>query len=124
MRNLFLEILARLGFWIPIDKHKPNPKYWDWVLVALREKSTGIFFIPKVAEFGRHNGRWHFDNDDTTEWRGNFIMNNAISYIGTNCQEIQNARNEQTPDGTNPARDSSYFEISLTLQKQLSYGKR
>lgn len=72
MKTLFWEILARLGFWIPIDKHKPNPKYWDWVLVALREKSTGIFFIPKVAEFGRHNGRWHFDNDDTTEWRGNF----------------------------------------------------
>lgn len=30
---------------------------------------------------------------------------------------------DKFPDGTQTARDSSYFENSLTLQKQLSYGK-
>ena len=30
---------------------------------------------------------------------------------------------DKFPDGTQTVRDSSYFENSLTLQKQLSYGK-
>lgn len=72
MKILFWEILARLGFWIPIAKYKPNRKYDDWVIVALREKSTGIFFVPKVAEYSPEKDSWHFDNDDITHWPGRF----------------------------------------------------
>ena len=72
MKILFWEILARLGFRIPIAKYKPNRKYWDWVLVDLREKTTGVFFIPKVAEYSPEKDNWHFESDYDTEFRARF----------------------------------------------------
>lgn len=63
------QILAMLGFWVPVKKSLPNPKYFDWVIVSW-EDNTGFRGVPKVAEYGNfgwYNAGWHLANDDANQ---------------------------------------------------------
>ena len=61
VHNVFYELLARLGFWIPCDKFLPG-KNWDWVLISHVDR-WGVRGIPSIGEYSSIMG-WHTDNDN------------------------------------------------------------
>lgn len=67
MSNIFWELLARLGFWIPCKKYMPNTKYWDWVLIAYHEPGLSYYYVPTVAEYSYSAKKWHDKSDDGSE---------------------------------------------------------
>lgn len=64
MKALFYELLARLGFWIPCDKHLPDKRYWDWVLISHVDcHGKGVRGLPSIGEYSHIQGKWRTDND-------------------------------------------------------------
>lgn len=68
MKNLFWEIAARLGFWIPCNKYMPPRKYWDWVLIGYHEKGLSYYYIPTVAEYSATRKIWIENNESPEEY--------------------------------------------------------
>jgi hypothetical protein len=59
----FWELLAVLGFWIPCDKHLPDAKRWDWVLISYYDPQLTYRYVPRVAEYSHISKTWHDDSD-------------------------------------------------------------
>lgn len=87
IRNLFWEVAARLGFWIPCDKHMPNKKYWDWVMISYHENCLNYRHIPKIAEYSFTKKEWH----DDSEGRDDEYLNKMCNV--THWRKIPNDRN-------------------------------
>ncbi len=64
MKRIFWEILARLGFWIPVKHYLPDRRYWDWVLISAINKAGGFRGIPEVGEYLQSVELWHTAETD------------------------------------------------------------
>lgn len=47
--------------WVLCSEAMPEDFGEDWVLVQVRECSTGFLWIPKIGEFRKHTNSWHVD---------------------------------------------------------------
>ena len=67
--NLFWELLARLGFWIPCAKYMPPKLLWDWVLISHIDcMSGGLRVLPCIGEYSYTTWQWHTDSKEGTEY--------------------------------------------------------
>ena len=88
MKTLFWELLARLGFWIPCNKYMPNPKYWDWVLISLKDNASIDRCMPHIAEYSESTHKWYDLSGDANinDW-----INELVTV--THWRKIPNDRN-------------------------------
>ena len=70
MKKLFWRIAAYLGFWIPCSKYLPDPKYFDWVLISVKDANSKDRCLPRIAEYWHYNNTWDDECGDKTinEW--------------------------------------------------------
>lgn len=71
IKALLWEIAARLGFWVPCNKHLPDKRYWDWVLISYYEPGLTYRFVPTIAEYSYTQGTWHGSETGTEEFINN-----------------------------------------------------
>ena len=55
----------KVNKWISISKGLPDNRQYDWVLVTIREKSTGFLFKPRIMEYRAGKNDWY---DDQIGW--------------------------------------------------------
>lgn len=82
MSKLFWRIAAYLGFWIPCSKYLPDPKYFDWVLISVKDALSKDRGLPHIVEYSskrtwddasgdRSINEWLNDKNliEVTHWR-------------------------------------------------------
>lgn len=75
MKRVFWEILARLGFWIPVKHYLPDRRYWDWVLISAIDNAGGFRGIPEVGEYLEHIPEWHTNATEESKLYREFFNN-------------------------------------------------
>lgn len=55
----------KVNKWISISKGLPDNRQYDWVLVTIREKSTGFLLMPRIMEYRADKNDWY---DDQIGW--------------------------------------------------------
>lgn len=52
IRDIFWEVLSAIGFWVPADRHLPDPRFNDWVIISYVDTNgDGIRCVPEAAEY-------------------------------------------------------------------------
>lgn len=75
--NLFWELLARLGFWIPCAKYMPPKSLWNWVLISHIDfciDGGEVRGLLSIGKYSYTNWQWHTDSEDGTK----YLRNNCI----------------------------------------------
>lgn len=76
MKRIFWEILARLGFWIPVKHYLPTHPHWDWVLISAVSRADHDWrIIPEVGEYMEHIPGWHTNATEESKLYREFFNN-------------------------------------------------